>query len=98
MGHGGLCLTDNVQMMEPAFLLQMYAQTHHLKGVGLASDSGSPSMSVSVMTSISERNEGVPLNDDCPDYDAVVNKRQDSFPKFPWQFINFCVLTPFKAA
>ena len=57
----------------------MYAQSHHLKGAGLASDSGSPSMSISVLTSISEQNERVSLDDDCPDYDAVVNKRQDSF-------------------
>ena len=55
----------------------MYAQTH--QGGSLASDSGSPSMSISVMTSISERNEGASLEDDCPDYDAVVNKRQNSF-------------------
>jgi hypothetical protein len=34
-------------------------------------------MSISLMTSISEQNEGVSLDDDCPDYDAAVNKRQE---------------------
>ena len=52
----------------------MYAQ--HIKSVGLPSESGSPNMSISLMTSISEQNEGVSLDDDCPGYDAAVNKRQ----------------------
>lgn len=59
----------------------------HIKGV----DSTSSSMSLSVMTSISERDEHrTPLDDDCPDYEAVVNRRHESF------LINFRVLTPFK--
>lgn len=58
---------------------------HHIQGGSLASDSGSPNMSISVMTSISEQNERASLDDDCPNYDAVVNRRQESF--FPWQFI-----------
>lgn len=58
----------------------MYAQTHdRIKGVDLASDSGSPNMSISVMTSISEQNESVSLDDDCPGYDAVINKRHEFF-------------------
>jgi hypothetical protein len=70
----------------------MYAQTHdHIKGVDLASDSGSPNMSISVMTSISEQNESVSLDDDCPDYDAVINKRHE-FLQFIIQFLVF--LTP----
>ena len=61
----------------------MYSQ-HHIKAVSLATDSGSTSnMSISVMTSISEQDErGVSLEDDCPDYDAVVDRRQETFP---WQ-------------
>ena len=55
--------------------LTMYAQ-QHIKGVDRASDSGSPNMSISVMTSISEQSERVSFDDNCPDYDAVVNKKQ----------------------
>ena len=40
-------------------------------------------MSISVMTSISEQNESRSLDNDCPDYDAVVNKRQDLECFFP---------------
>jgi hypothetical protein len=68
--------------MEPASTF-MYSQ-HHIKAVDLATDSGSTSnMSISVMTSISEQDEhGVPVEDDCPDYDSVVDRRQEAFP---WQ-------------
>lgn len=59
----------------------MYAQ-QHITGVDLASDSGSTNMSISVMTSISEQNERVSLDDDCPDYDAVVNRKQVSDRRF----------------
>ena len=69
----------------------MYAHSHQLQvinGVNVdhASDSGSTNMSISMMTSISEQDESVSLDDDCPDYDAVVNKRQDS------SFSFFCKL------
>lgn len=52
----------------------MYAPAR-IKPAGLAADSGHTSnTSTSVMNSISEQDErGVPLDDDCPDYDAVVS-------------------------
>lgn len=65
----------NVQMMVYRGIDTMYAQNHHKKGVHSTSDTSSSNMSISVMTSISEQNESVSLDDDCPDYDAVINKR-----------------------
>lgn len=58
--------------------------TRHIKALSLATDSGSPNMSISVMTSISEQDEhGVRLDDaDCPHYDTVVNR----LVSFPWPF------------
>ena len=51
---------------------------HHIKAVSLATDSESTSN-----MSISDQDEhGVSLKDDCPDYNAVVDRRQEAFP---WQ-------------
>ena len=73
----------------------MYAQSRHIRGADLASDSGSPNVSISMMTSISEQNEGgVPLDDDCPDYDAVVNKRQELSFFFPCAIFTLIYFTP----
>ena len=67
----------------------MYTQHQPYKScIGLATDSGSTSnMSISVMTSISEQDERrASLDDDCPDYDAVVNRRRGFFPMAIYQY------------